>query len=173
MTGRTNAHGCVWFHHNSGGTGLAGTVDHVRHEVQTWLEQQTVITGKQFLIHQLLYLEDEDRQREMILYKVRKYFPSNSTQTQNIYTSTRSLSYLQRYGQGVTFGLRAIKALNVAVPYLDLEVFSHAGLAVDMLAIFKAEAVGAQLLHKADTTAEHLAVKHLLPLCLVKVQELR
>lgn len=74
MTGRTNAHGCVWFHHNSGGTGLAGTVDHVRHEVQTGLEQQTVITGKQFLIHQLLHLKDEDSQREVILYKVQKHF---------------------------------------------------------------------------------------------------
>lgn len=170
MTGRTNAHGCVWFHHNSSGTGLAGTVDHVRHEVQTGLEQQTVITCKQFLIHQLLYLKDEDRQREMILYKARKYFLGKLKHRTNTYIS---LSYLQWYGQGITFGLRAIKALNVAVPYLDLEVFSHAGLAVNVLAILKAEAAGAQLLHKADTTTEHFVVKHLLPLCLVKVQELR
>lgn len=67
------------------------------------------------------------------------------------------------------FGLWAIKALNVAVPYLDLEILRHAGLAVDVLAILKADAVGAQLLYKADPTAEHLAVKHPLPLCLIKV----
>lgn len=85
------------------------------------------------------------------------------------YTHPLYRSYLQRCGQGGTFGLRAIKALNVAVPYLDLEVFSHAGLAVDMLALLKAEAVGAQLLYEADPTAEHLAIKHPLPLRLVKV----
>lgn len=42
-----------------------------------------------------------------------------------------------------------------------------------MLALLKAEAVGAQLLYEADPTAEHLAVEHPLPLRLVKVQELR
>lgn len=68
LAGRANAHGCVWLHHNSGAARLAGTVDHVGHEVQTGLEQQTVITGKQLLIHQLLHLRVEDRGREMICY---------------------------------------------------------------------------------------------------------
>lgn len=81
--------------------------------------------------------------------------------------------YLQRCGQRGTLGLGAIKALNVAVPYLDLEVFSHAGLAVDMLALLKAEAAGTQLLCEADPAAEQFPVKNLLPLRLVKVQELR
>lgn len=61
LAGRTNAHGCVRLRHNGSAAGLAGTVDHVSHEVQTGLEQQTVITNKQFLIHQLLYLRDEGR----------------------------------------------------------------------------------------------------------------
>lgn len=86
---------------------------------------------------------------------------------------THPLSYLQRCGHRRTFGLRAIKALNVPVLYLDLEIFRHAGLAVDMLTILEEEAVRAQLLYKADAAAEHLAIKHPLPLRLVKVQELR
>lgn len=87
--------------------------------------------------------------------------------------STLPLDYLQRCGYRGTFGLRAIKALNVAISYLDLEVFSHAGLAVDMLALLKAEAAGAQLFYEADPAAEHFAVENPLPLRLVEVQELR
>lgn len=51
LTSRADAHGRVWLHHDSGATGLAGTVDHVSHEVQGGLEQQTVVAGKQFLVH--------------------------------------------------------------------------------------------------------------------------
>lgn len=63
LAGRANAHGCIWFHHNSSAAGLARTVNHVSHEIQTGLQQQTVITGKQLLIHQLLHLTDEDKRR--------------------------------------------------------------------------------------------------------------
>lgn len=44
--GRANAHGCVRLHHHSSATGLTGTVDNVSHEVQTGLQEQTVITSK-------------------------------------------------------------------------------------------------------------------------------
>ncbi len=60
LAGRANAHGCVRLRHYSGAAGLTGTVDHVGHEVQTGLEQQTVVTGKEFLINQLLHLRDEE-----------------------------------------------------------------------------------------------------------------
>lgn len=83
------------------------------------------------------------------------------------------ISDLQRRRYGGTFGLRAVKALNVAVPYLDLKILSHAGFAVNVLTLLKAEAAGAQLLHEADPTAEHLGIKRPLTLRLVKVQELR
>lgn len=89
------------------------------------------------------------------------------------YMFVTSLSYLQRCGQGRTFVLWTVKALNVAVAYLDLEVLGHAGLAVHVLALFKAEAAGALLLHEADPAAEDLAVERLLPPRRVKVQELR
>lgn len=56
LAGGADAHGRVRLHHHSSAAGLSGTVDHVCHEVQTGLEQQTVITGKQFFIHQLLHL---------------------------------------------------------------------------------------------------------------------
>lgn len=69
--------------------------------------------------------------------------------------------------------LRTVKALNVAIAYLDLEILGHAGLTVYMLALFKAKAARAQLLYEADPTTENLAVKCLLPLCLIEVQELR
>lgn len=69
MTCRANAHGCVWLHHNGGATALPGTVNYVGHEVQAGLEQQTVVTGKQFLVHQLLHLEDKDRQGKIMHYK--------------------------------------------------------------------------------------------------------
>lgn len=82
-------------------------------------------------------------------------------------------SYLQWCGQGRTLGLRTAKALNVAVTYLDLKILGHAGLAVHVLALFKAKAAGAQLLHEADSTSKNLTVKRFLPLCLIKVQELR
>lgn len=84
-----------------------------------------------------------------------------------------SLSYLQRCGQGRTLVLRTVKALNVAITYLDLEILGHAGLAVHVLALFKAEAAGALLLHEADPAAENLGVERLLAPRLVKVQELR
>lgn len=57
---RADPHGGVGLHHDSGGTGLAGAVDHVGHAVQTGLEQQTVITGKELLVHQLLHLRHKD-----------------------------------------------------------------------------------------------------------------
>lgn len=55
---RADAHGPVRLHHHSGAAGLPRAVDHVSHEVQGGLEQQTVVAGKQFLVHQLLYLQD-------------------------------------------------------------------------------------------------------------------
>lgn len=61
LAGRANAHGCVWLHHDSGATGQARAINHVSHEIQTGLEQQTVITGKQLLIHQLLHLTGEEK----------------------------------------------------------------------------------------------------------------
>lgn len=69
--------------------------------------------------------------------------------------------------------LRTVKALNVAIAYLDLEILGHAGLAVHVLALFKAEAAGALLLHEADPATENLGVERLLAPRLVKVQELR
>lgn len=54
-----NAHGGVRLHHHSSATGLTGAVDNVSHEVQTGLQEQTVITSKQILIHQLLHLQNK------------------------------------------------------------------------------------------------------------------
>lgn len=60
LTRRADAHGPVRLHHHSGAAGLPRAVDHVGHEVQGGLEQQTVVAGKQFLVHELLHLEDTD-----------------------------------------------------------------------------------------------------------------
>lgn len=57
--GGANAHGGVRLHHHSGATGLTGTVDNVSHEVQTGLQEQTIITSKQVLIHQLFHLKNK------------------------------------------------------------------------------------------------------------------
>lgn len=85
----------------------------------------------------------------------------------------RESPHLQRRGNGGALGLGAIKALNVAVADLDLEVFRHAGVAVNVLALLEAQAAGAQLLREADGAAEHGAVENPLALRLVKVQQLR
>lgn len=158
MAGWANAHGCVGLHHHRSATGLTGTVHNVGHEVQTGLQQQTVIAGKKLLIHQLFHLDGKCMMKTLHIC--------------NVYIRT-ALPYLQWCGQGRTLVLRTVKALNVAITYLDLEILGQAGLTVHMLALFKAEAAIALLLHEADPTTEDLAVKHLLPLRLVKVQELR
>lgn len=59
-----NAHGCVWLHHYSGATGLTGTVNHISHKVQTGLKEQTVISGKQLLIHELFHLKQRQTGKE-------------------------------------------------------------------------------------------------------------
>ena len=81
-------------------------------------------------------------------------------------------SYLKRRGQGAALWLRAVKAADVAITDLDLEVLAHAVPAVHVLALLEAEAGGAQLLQEADAAAEHPPVKHLLPLGLIEVQQL-
>lgn len=53
-----DAHGPVRLHHHGRAARLPRAVDHVGHEVQGGLEQQTVVAGKQFLVHQLLDLRD-------------------------------------------------------------------------------------------------------------------
>lgn len=80
--------------------------------------------------------------------------------------------YLGRCGYRGALWLGACKALDIAVSDLDLEVLGDAGLAVNVLTLFKEDAAGAQLLGEADRAAEHLTVKNLLPLTFVKVQEL-
>lgn len=60
LTHRADAHGPVRLHHHGGAAGLPRAVDHVSHEVQGGLEQQTVVAGKQFIIHELFHLGDKD-----------------------------------------------------------------------------------------------------------------
>lgn len=52
----TDAHGGVGLHHDRRAAGVARAVHNVSHEVQSGLEQQAVIAGKQLLVHQLLDL---------------------------------------------------------------------------------------------------------------------
>ena len=85
LAGGADAHGGVRLHHHSSAAGLAGTVDHVGHEVQTGLEQQTVITGKQLFIHQLLHLREGPGSLQV------RRWPIRST-----HLLSQPLSYLQR-----------------------------------------------------------------------------
>lgn len=80
--------------------------------------------------------------------------------------------YLGRRGYRSTLRLGACKALDFAVSDLDLEVLRDAGLAVNVLTLFKEHTAGAQLLREADPAAEDLTVENLLPPGFVEVQKL-
>lgn len=85
---------------------------------------------------------------------------------------THKKNYLCRSGHRHTLWLRAGKALDFTISNLELKVFLHASLAVDMLTLFEEQRLGTQILREADSTAKNLAIKNLLLLNFIKIQQL-